>query len=62
MHRFVVLLSAIIFGIVAIIHALRLYYNFPVTIGTFHVPEWGSIVGLVVAGFLSIGLFSILKK
>jgi hypothetical protein len=51
--------AAIIFGIVAIAHAVRLYTNSRVIVGHYHVPMGLSWVGLGIAGALCIWLLTL---
>jgi hypothetical protein len=45
-------IAAVIFGIVALVHLLRIVMGWSVIIGTWEVPMWVSWVGFVVAGEL----------
>jgi hypothetical protein len=47
------LLAGVIFGIVALLHLLRIYMGWPIVIADWTVPMWVSWIGLVVAGGLS---------
>ena len=51
------LIAAIIFGIMALLHIYRLVTDFQVVLGSHVMPQWLSIVGILVTGILSIGLF-----
>ncbi len=46
------LIAAIIFGIVAIIHLLRIIFSWEAVIGSFNVPLYFSYIAVVVAGYL----------
>ena len=46
------LIAAIIFGIIAILHLLRIIFSWEATIGGFNVPLYFSYIGVVVAGYL----------
>jgi hypothetical protein len=46
-------LGAAIFTIVALLHIARLFYGWPVTIGTLSIPLWASWVGVAVAALLA---------
>ncbi|HLC66697.1 MAG TPA: hypothetical protein VJK52_03590 [Candidatus Nanoarchaeia archaeon] len=48
------LVAAVIFGIVTLVHAIRLAANLPLTVGTWRAPLWLSWLGVVVAGYLSV--------
>ena len=43
-----------IFGIVCLAHLWRLFAHIDIQIGTYHFPTWGSVVGAIVAGTLSL--------
>jgi hypothetical protein len=49
--------AAIIFGVIALVHLLRLIYGWAVTIVGADVPTWASVLGLVIAGVLAAGLW-----
>ena len=49
--------SGIVFGIVAVIQAIRAFNQWPVQIGPFAVPVWFSWIALVVAGGLCVWAF-----
>jgi hypothetical protein len=46
--------SGVIFFLVALLHLIRLVWQWPVIIGDWYVPAWVSVVGVIVAGFLSL--------
>ena len=50
-------LAVIVFAVVALAHLFRLLRPFDVVIGSHVLPQWLSIVGLVVAGGLSLMLW-----
>jgi hypothetical protein len=43
----------IIFAVVALLHMARIFMNWPVGIGGWTVPMWGSWAALIVAGSLA---------
>ena len=45
--------AGVIFGLVALLHLVRIYMGWTVVIGDWTVPMWVSWVGLVVAAGLS---------
>jgi len=47
------LIAGIIFSLVALLHAFRLFYGWHVTIEGLVVPIWISWIGLVIAGYLA---------
>lgn len=46
------LMGGVIFGVVAIVHVLRLAFHLPVHVGEFDIPMWGSWIGAFVTGLL----------
>ena len=57
MSRPVTLIAAIIFGLMALVHAYRLLTHFQLVIGTHVIGEAASWAGMVIAAALSFGLF-----
>lgn len=55
-------LTGVIFAIVALGHALRLAFHWPVAIAGWLVPMWLSWVAVAVAGFLSLWAFGLASK
>lgn len=51
-----------IFAIVGLIHLLRLLTGFQVVLGTWDVPMWVSVIGVLLPGYLSYNAFSLAKK
>jgi len=51
------LVAAIIFGLMALLHAYRLITHFQVVVGTHNIAQEVSWAGLVVTGLLSVMLF-----
>jgi hypothetical protein len=47
------LITAILFLLIALLHALRLLRSWQVTIGDIVVPVWVSWIGLAIAGYLA---------
>ena len=50
-------LAAVIFAVIALIHLYRLIQPFEVAVGGAIVPQWVSIVGLIVAAGLALMLW-----
>jgi hypothetical protein len=48
------LVAGIIFTLVALFHAMRIYMEWPIMIGDWSVPKWVSWAALIVAGGLAI--------
>ncbi|HEU4956187.1 MAG TPA: hypothetical protein VFT40_01025 [Sphingomicrobium sp.] len=51
------LIAAVIFGLMALLHAYRLVTHFQVIAGSHTIPQEVSWIGVIVAGVLSYGLF-----
>jgi len=47
-------LAVIIFAIMALVHLLRMILDFQIIIGNHAVPQWASVVGLIVAAALAV--------
>jgi hypothetical protein len=50
-------IAAVIFGLMALVHLYRLFTHFQIVAGSHSIPEWVSIVAIVVTGGLSVMLF-----
>ena len=51
--RIFFLITATLFSLIALLHALRLLRGWQVTVGDIVVPLWVSWVGLIMAGYLA---------
>ena len=51
--RTYLIVTAMVFTLVFLVHALRLVYGWPAMIGGWSVPAWVSWLGLLVSGFLA---------
>lgn len=49
--------SGVIFGLIALMHLLRLAYSAKVTIGSRSIPMWVSVLGFVIPLVLSLWMF-----
>ena len=56
------MLAVLVFALVALAHLLRLVYGWEATINGAAVPMWASILALVVAGGLAVGLWRESRK
>ena len=45
--------AGVVFLLIAVLHALRIFYGWPAVIGTFAVPMWLSWAALVISGYLA---------
>ena len=52
-QRTFTIIASAIFGVVALLHVLRIFLGWPAVIGGWTVPMWLSWIGLVVAGGLN---------
>lgn len=50
-------IGSILFGLVAILHLLRVIFNLEVIIDKTFVPMWISVIGFIIPGVLSVGLW-----
>ena len=49
--------AAVIFGLIALLHAYRLVTHFQVIVGSHTIAQEVSWIGVLIAGLLSYGLF-----
>jgi len=52
-----VVISGVLFGVIAVVQAVRALNQWPVHVGGFDVPVWVSWVAMVVAGSLCVWAF-----
>ena len=52
-------IASIIFGLVAIVHASRLLWHFSIAFNGQELPLYFNIIGLLVAGYLSVWMWSL---
>ena len=57
MNAYALIVAGIVFGIVALMHLLRLIYKSEVVIAGKIIPMWVSFVGFVIPLILSIWMF-----
>jgi hypothetical protein len=55
-------LSGTIFLLVAMLHLLRLIYQWPIVVGTWTVPYWVSYVGFAVASAYCVWAYWLCRK
>lgn len=53
MRGFSQLFAGLIFLTVAFMHLIRLFYPYPIIIGTWFVPLWASFIGFFIAGYFA---------
>lgn len=61
-ERNYLLISAVVFALVALLHLIRLFTHWSIQIGTMMFPLWGSWVALVIGIVLSIWAFRLMSK
>jgi hypothetical protein len=57
-----ILITDTLLTVVTILHATRAVFHWPVQIGTWNLPMWMSIVGMLVTGTLASIGFSLARK
>jgi len=57
MSRSYITVSGAVFGVVAVVQALRAVMQLPVHVGNLEVPVWASWIAAVVAGSLAVWAF-----
>ena len=50
------IVAALIFTVVALVHLYRVFTHFQVVLGSHVIPEWISILGVLIPGLLAVGL------
>lgn len=55
-------LAIILFSLVAIAHMYRVLLNLPVTVGDWVVPQWVSLLGVLVPGLIAVMLWKESKQ
>lgn len=61
-NQYPLIVAGVVFALMALIHLARLYFQFPIIVGTTLIPLWVNILGLVVAAGLSYWMFSSAKN
>lgn len=56
------MVAGVIFLLVSIMHLARLILGWDIAIGEFQPPIWASVIGMIVAGYLSFEGFRLGKK
>jgi hypothetical protein len=54
--------SGVLFGVIAVLQAVRALYQWPVNVAGVDIPVWVSWVAVVVAGSLSVWAFRSARK
>lgn len=55
------MVAAVIFGLIAVLHLLRSIFSWTARISNFDVPLWLSYIVVVVAGYLAWSMYSASK-
>lgn len=61
LQTFLILVGSV-FGVIALLHLFRLLFQWEAVIGGWQVPLWFSWLGIIVAAYLSLVSFWLLKK
>ena len=56
------LIAAVVFGLIALAHVVRLVFGASVVIQDFSIPMWGSMLAVVFMGFLAYEGFRLATK
>jgi branched-subunit amino acid transport protein len=56
------IVTGVIFGVIAVVHLLRLIYGWPAQIGEWTMPLWLSWVGVLIAGALCAWSIYLVRK
>jgi hypothetical protein len=54
--------AAVVFSLIAVVHLLRLFFHWQVTVNGAIVPIWISVPGFIITGVLAIMLLREAKK
>jgi high-affinity Fe2+/Pb2+ permease len=57
-----VIISGVVFGVIAAVQLMRALYQWPVQIGGFDMPVWASWIAVLVAGSLCVWAFGSNRK
>ncbi len=55
-------IAAVIFAVVAVVHVLRLFLGWEITVHGVAVPTWASVLGLAIAAGLAVMLWKEARK
>jgi len=59
--RSYLMISGVLFGIVALAHGVRLAFGWSIQIGALSAPLWISVIGVIVPGSLSVWAFNLAR-
>ncbi len=54
-------ITGLLFGLIAVVHVLRLVRHWPIQMADYSVPVWTSWIGLAIAGGLSLWALRLLR-
>lgn len=54
--------AGLIFTLVALVHLLRIFFQFEVVVSGYILPMWLSVAGILVSSFLAIWMFRAIKS
>lgn len=61
-ERNYLLVSAIVFGLIALLHLIRVFTHWSVQVGTVMFPLWGSWLAILITLGLSVWAFRLMSK
>jgi len=62
MKRHILAVNTGIFSLIAVLHALRIFFRWPAQIGSFSIPIWLSVIAVLVAGLLAYANWKLYKQ
>ncbi|MEK6862518.1 MAG: hypothetical protein AABY07_11255 [Nanoarchaeota archaeon] len=61
-HKNIHYFTVLIFGLIALLHLIRIIYSIPARFGNWDAPMWVSWVAILIAGYLAILLWRNAKR
>lgn len=56
------IVSTLIFALVAVVHVIRLTLGWPVVLGTLSIPLWVSLLAILVSASVALWGFSLMRR
>ncbi len=54
--------TSVLFALVAVLHLLRFFLQWEITVDGWNVPLWVSVIAVIVAGYLSVEGYRVTKR
>lgn len=61
-QKIYIAITSVVFLLIALLHALRLFFGWHAAIGGWTVPLWFSVLALVLAGYFAVSGFRLHNK